>query len=168
MTAVEDGAFRLDDGTATARIVLAGTAADLLTMLRPGDALNATGTVETGEETVVVVADRADVVLVGVLGASEPVDPAGTTAVAGQEDSAAIATRMAAAAALAVAGRGAVPAAVLAAIGMLSLTAVMGGVALLAHRRRSRRLQRARLVARLDAITGPGTPPAAPAPDLPA
>jgi hypothetical protein len=45
---------------------------------------------------------------------------------------------------------------------------VMGGAGLLAHRRRARRLQRARLIARLDAITGPGALPAAPARDLPA
>ena len=44
---VADGGIRLDDGTATARVVLSGSAADLLPMLRPGDALNATGTVET-------------------------------------------------------------------------------------------------------------------------
>ena len=56
VTGVEDGGIRLDDGTATARVVLAGSAADLLPMLRPGDALNATGTVEAGEDTVIVVA----------------------------------------------------------------------------------------------------------------
>ena len=172
VTAVEDGGLRLDDGTATARIVLVGTAADLLSMLRPGDALNATGTVETGEETALVVADREGVVLVGELGASEPVDPAGTAAGDGQGGSSAIVTRMAAAAALAATGRGAGPGAgpgaALAAIGTLALVVVMGAVALLAHRGRSRRLQRARLVARLDAIAGPGVPPAAPARDLPA
>ena len=107
-------------------------------------------------------------VLVGELGAPDSVDPAGAGAVAWQEDPSATVRRMAAAAGLAAAGRGTGAAAALAAAGMLALVVVMGGVALLANRRRTRRLQRARLVARLDAITGPATPPAAPARDLPA
>ena len=44
VTAVDAGGIRLDDGTATARVVLEGAAADLASLLQPGDALNATGT----------------------------------------------------------------------------------------------------------------------------
>jgi hypothetical protein len=71
------------------------------------------------------------------------------------------------AAALVATGRGAGPGAAAAAIGALVLFVVMGGAALLAHRGRARRLGRARIVARLDAIAGPPTPPAAPVRDLP-
>ena len=41
---------------------------------------------------------------------------------------------------------------------MLGLAAVLGGFVLLAQRVRVRRLQRARIVARLDALTGRGNP----------
>ena len=44
MTGVDVDGVRLDDGTATARIVLEGAAAELAALLQPGDALNATGT----------------------------------------------------------------------------------------------------------------------------
>jgi hypothetical protein len=166
VTAVEDGGIRLDDGTATARVVLAGSAADLLPMLRPGDALNATGTVETGEEAVVVVGDRGGVALLGELDAPEAVDPAGTAAATGEGGSGIAVTGMAAAAALVAAGRGAGPGAMPVGPGLvpgvaalLVLVAVLGGAAVLARRARTRRLERARIVARLDAITGFGTPP---------
>jgi len=173
VTGVEDGGIRLDDGTAIARIVLAGTAAALLPMLRPGDALNATGTVETGEDTVVVVADRGGVVLLGELDALDPANPADTAGTAltagaaGQGDPGVAVTGMSAAALVAT-GQDARLDAVPIAIGTLALVMVMGGVVLLVRRGRARRLQRARIVARLDAITGRGTPPTAPRWDLPA
>ena len=168
VTAVEDGGIRLDDGTATARIVLAGSAAELLPMLRPGDALNATGVVTAGEEVAIVVADRGGVVLLGDLGASGTGDPAASLGGAGPGNLAAAVTGMSAAASLGAAGGRQVPDSLAAAIGMLALLAVLGGAVLLAHRGRLRRLQRARIVARLDAIAGPGGPTAAPPLDLPA
>ncbi len=170
VTGVEDGGIRLDDGTATARIVLAGSAADLLPMLRPGDALNATGTVEAGEDTVIVVAGREGVVLLGELDASGPADAAGTIvvpgAVAGDRDPALTVTGVTAVPSAAGPAGGSLAAPV--AIGFLALVLVMGNAALLAHRGRARRLQRARIAARLDAIADGRTAPAAPAPDLPA
>ena len=65
--ATADG-FRLDDGTAAARIVLGGDAADLSSLVGPGDALDATGVVELRDGPVLVVQDPADVTLVGDLG----------------------------------------------------------------------------------------------------
>jgi len=168
VTAVEDGSIRLDDGTATARVVLAGSAADLLPMLRPGDALNATGVVAAGEDVAIVVADRGDVVLLGDLGATGTGDPAASSIGAGPGNLAVAVTGMTAAASLGATGGSAGPGPLAAAVGTLALLAVLGAAVLLARRRHTRRLQRARIVARLDAITGPGMPSAAPPLDLPA
>ncbi len=63
---------RLDDGTATSRIVLDGDAADLAGLLVPGDALDATGIPETRGEVVLVVSDPAAVELAADLGAGDP------------------------------------------------------------------------------------------------
>ena len=46
---VSDG-FLLDDGTAIGRVALAGEAAEYLPLIEPGDALNATGTIEADGE----------------------------------------------------------------------------------------------------------------------
>ena len=64
--------FRLDDGTATARVVLEGDAADLGALVGTGDALDATGLVEQRDGLVLVVSDPADVTLVGDLGGADP------------------------------------------------------------------------------------------------
>ncbi len=64
--------FRLDDGTGTARVVLGGSASDLASIVGPGDALDAVGTVEVRDGPVLVVQDPADVTLVGDLGGAEP------------------------------------------------------------------------------------------------
>ena len=77
VTDVGADGVRLDDGTSGALLVLEGDATDLLTVLEPGDALNATGTPDQRDETVLVVADAADIELVGDLGA----DPASTDGV---------------------------------------------------------------------------------------
>jgi len=168
VTAVEDGSIRLDDGTATARVVLAGSAADLLPMLRPGDALNATGVVAAGEDVAIVVADRGDVVLLGDLGATGTGDPAASSSGAGPGSLAVAVTGMTATTSLGATGGSAGPGQLAAAVGTLTLLAVLGGAVLLARKGRTRRLQRARIVARLDAITGPGTPAATPPLDFPA
>ena len=60
----------LDDGTATARLVLTGDAAMILALLEPGDALNAVGTPEQHDEVVLVVGDPASLVLAGDTGAA--------------------------------------------------------------------------------------------------
>ena len=72
VTDVGADGVRLDDGTSGALIVLEGDATDLLTVLEPGDALNATGTPDQRDETVLVVADAADIELVGDLGVADP------------------------------------------------------------------------------------------------
>ena len=75
VTTLEADGFRLDDGTAIGRVVLADGAAPLLEVLAPGDALNATGTPEQRDELVLVIGDAADVELVGDLGAAAAADP---------------------------------------------------------------------------------------------
>jgi lamin tail-like protein len=60
-----DGA-RLDDATAIGRVILAGSAAEYVTLLEQGDAVNATGIVERrGKDLVVVVSDAAGLARVG-------------------------------------------------------------------------------------------------------
>ena len=78
ITAVTSDGFVLDDGTATAPVVLAGDALDLLPYLRAGDALAATGTVtETAGGFAVTVASAADLVRVGDLGQALPIESSG-------------------------------------------------------------------------------------------
>ena len=72
VTASTPDGFRLDDGTATVPVVLTGDAADLAALVGEGDALDATGTVEQRDSLVLVVADPADVTLVGDLGGADP------------------------------------------------------------------------------------------------
>ncbi len=177
VVAIEDRGIRLDDGTAIARIVLAAAAADLLPVLRPGDAVNATGVVEIGDaalnETVVVVSDPSSVALLGDLGdLGSPDDPGAAAGDAVLEAGLSLATLPAGAAAAASAvsaidrgpGLGAASAGVI----TLGITGLIAAAAALVRRRRSKRLFRTRIVARLDAIVGPGTVPAGPARDVPA
>ncbi len=134
--------FRLDDGTATAAVVLDGDAADLAALVGPGDALDAIGVVELRDDPVLVVRDPADVTLVGDLGgADSTVAPSAVTTVSLSSLTPAIGA--------VASGSGApVPgAALLAAI--LGL-AVLGAVAV-RHRVRSRRRLRETLRRRLDA-----------------
>ena len=80
VTAVEPDAIRLDDGTATARVVLEGPAAELAALLQPGDALNATGNTGDPRRDVLVVSDPAGVVLLGDLGDDAGDSPGGRSA----------------------------------------------------------------------------------------
>jgi hypothetical protein len=78
-----DGA-RLDDATATGRIVLSGSAAEYATLLEKGDAVNATGVVERrGKELVIVVSDAAGLARVGDV--NPPSSPSVETATASTE-----------------------------------------------------------------------------------
>ncbi|MHB8893017.1 MAG: hypothetical protein ACYC65_13355, partial [Candidatus Limnocylindrales bacterium] len=146
---------------------LAAAAADLLPVLRPGDAVNVTGTVEAGDaagdETVVVVSDPSGLALMGDLGA--PGDPAAPDENPGTPDEPAFASFSAGAAVAAVrraADAGSGLGAVWASLSILGLASLVGVAAALVHRRRARRLLQARISARLDAIAGPGTPPGRP------
>jgi len=74
VAAVMTDGVGLDDGTATAHLVLRGDALDLLPFLKAGDAIAAGGRVEQQAGVVVVVVDgAADIVRVGDLGQAMPV-----------------------------------------------------------------------------------------------
>ena len=87
VTELRPDGFRLDDGTAVGTVVLRGPAADLVALVEPGDAINATGSVETAPAgPILVVADPAGLVLAG----SPSTSPAaGTSAPAAGSDVAA-------------------------------------------------------------------------------
>ncbi len=64
VTDLEPRGIRIDDGTASALVVLEGDAAQLLPLIEPGDAVNASGTVESVDgELAVVVTDPAGIAL---------------------------------------------------------------------------------------------------------
>ena len=69
--------FTLDDGTATAPIILIGEATSLLGLVEPSDAVNVTGRVErhVDDGLAVIVDDPAGVVLGSSLGGSAAIDP---------------------------------------------------------------------------------------------
>jgi hypothetical protein len=153
VVSIEPDRVRIDDGTAAAAIVLEGPASLLLDLVVPGDAINATGTPDERGEVVLVVTDPGGVVLLGELG-GEPASTAdaGTwEAIVRADDG----VGRPAAAALAGAGRGADPAA-LAALTLVLIAAVGAGLAV-RRTARARRLARARIQARLDAL-GAGVP----------
>jgi hypothetical protein len=71
--------FTLDDSTAEATIVLADDAADFIGLLEPGDAVNATGTVERRDgRLIVVVRTGAGLVRIGDLGQALPIETTAT------------------------------------------------------------------------------------------
>lgn len=75
VAALTDDGLDLDDGTATAHLVLRGDALQLLPHMRVGDAIAASGRVERLDRAVVViVAGAADLVRVGDLGQALPVE----------------------------------------------------------------------------------------------
>jgi hypothetical protein len=152
---LEADGFRLDDGTSVGRVVLAGTALEYLPLLELGDALNATGTVDDlGDEIALVVEDPAGIVRVGDLAA----------AIASDRPAASAHARVAAT------PRGATDWG-LADIGMpgvvglaaLVVVSAVSACTALVRRRDGRLRLRARVLARLAAITGgnptPGAPP---------
>ena len=74
---VAEAGFDLDDGTALARVELRGGMADLVPLLRQGEAIAAKGTVELVDEAPVVVVDETGtLVRVGTLGQAVPIAPA--------------------------------------------------------------------------------------------
>ena len=160
VTSLEADGFRLDDGTAIGRLVLADAAAPLLEVLEPGDALNAIGTPEQRDELVLVVGDAADVEVVGDLGAAAA-EPSDAIDVASADPD-----RTARAASL---GRGMVVDPASAGVGTLALVTALSIAVTLARRHRAQRVLRQRIVARLEAI-GRGSEAAveAPASSIPA
>ncbi len=169
VAAIEAGGVRLDDGTAEALIVLGGDAAGLTASLQVGDALNATGTPEIRDEPVLVVDDAAGIELVGDLaGAVVPSDAgpsveAATIASDGEQPAAPVRAAFAAGLGLDSVWTG---------LGTLVLVGVASVGVTLARREHGRRLLRARIGARLEAL-GRGAPAssaptsaAGPTPDL--
>ncbi len=162
VTATGPDGVRLDDGTATARLVLEGDAAGLAALLQPGDALNATGTPEERGEVVFVVGDPAGIVLLGDLGGDEAggdasADPSADAAALGAllegEDGPLDGGATALAGALR-ATRGPDP--MTAGLATLVLTVGLGAGIALYRARVARRRSRARIQARIDAIAAPG------------
>ncbi len=156
VTGVEADGLRLDDGTAVARLVLADAAAEVLDLVGPGDALNAVGIPERRDEIVLVVGDVADVELVGDLGGAQalPTQAAPDGDAAGDAVPTAI-------------GRGTSIAPASLGLAALALAATMWLAITIARRRRSQRLLRERITARIDALVvapaaDPGTAPAGP------
>ncbi|HEU0242912.1 MAG TPA: hypothetical protein VFQ75_03335 [Candidatus Limnocylindrales bacterium] len=158
VTAVEADGFRIDDGTAIARVVVEDAAAGVLALLAPGDALNATGVPERRDEIVLVVRDPADIELVGDLAGGEPpASPAPSVAgVAADVDRDAVRASLGR-------GMGIDPAS--AGAGTLVLVTLLSVAVTLARRHRAQRALRRRIVARLEAFgrgvadpdpTGPG------------
>jgi hypothetical protein len=159
VTAVEPDGIRLDDGTATARLVLEDAAADLVGLVQAGDTVNATGTPDAREEVVLVVTEPAGLVLLADLagdGGGVPnvpssgpetaqpgsPDPARPNGRAGVEDTS-------------TAGHpGDGP--MVAGTGVLLLAVTLGGGMFGRRTVYRRRRERARIQARLDAIVGPG------------
>jgi hypothetical protein len=147
----------LDDGTAPARVVVEPGAAGLARVLERGDAINATGVPEGREgEVVLVVRDPAGLVLVGGLGddgAGSPAPSSLTMAailaggpVGGADGQAPTGLRAS------LAG-GTSPATV--GLATILLTGLLGAGVVGYRAATSRRRERARIRARLDAIAGP-------------
>jgi hypothetical protein len=148
---VAEAGFDLDDGTALARVELRGGMADLVPLLRQGEAIAATGSVELVQGAPVVVVDETGtLVRVGTLGQAVPIGAAG-----GSEPTASAGTGVGALAADASGGVGGGPASE-------SLLALAGLTALsvLATILRRRLLQRRLRVALIDrlATLRTGTP----------
>lgn len=150
VTELEPTGVRIDDGTATALVVLENEAADLLPLIEPDDAINASGIVESVDgELAVVVRDAAGIALAADPTAHNTAGPggdpaAGTSALPGDATEAGFAD-------LPGGLPGAAGIGTLVAISALSL-AVAG-----LRRWKARRRLGARVAARLAAIAGAGT-----------
>jgi hypothetical protein len=150
VTELEPTGVRIDDGTSTALVVLESEAADLLPLIQPDDAINASGIVESVDgELAVVVRDPAGIALAAdptADGATRPGDDpaAATSAFPGEATEAGFAD---------------MPGGLPGAAGIGTLLAVSAlSVAVTALRRwQARRRLGARVTARLAAFAGAGT-----------
>ncbi len=151
VAAVEPNVIRLDDGTATAGIVLEGPAVELAELLQPGDVVNAIGTPEFRGEVVLVVSDPAGVVLLGDLGNDGGSSPDGQLpAMANASlDSATLA-----------AGRA--PTSLAAVLAALALAGAIAAALAVRRALTRRRQSQTRIQARLDAIVAAPLPPSGP------
>jgi hypothetical protein len=151
VTELEPNGVRIDDGTASGLVILAGEAAELITLIEPGDAINASGTVESVDgEFVVVVRDPAGIAL-----AADPT-PDGPAVQRGATSDATLVTGPGDPT---EAGLGDPPGGIPGAAGLgtlLAISAVSLGVTGL-RRWQARRRLGARVAARLAAIAGGGS-----------
>ena len=154
VSAVENDAVVVDDGTADATIVLEGRATDLDQLLQPGDPLNATGIPEARDGVVViVVADPEAVLLLGDLGTGEEPSQDPEVALAGVDVLPSDDASNVLAASGPAASRGREPL-----VAGLAAMLLAGGLGAAAATRRAvvtRRRTRARIQARIDAFTAP-------------
>ena len=144
--------FTLDDATATGRIVLTGQAAELISLVEPGDAINATGRVErqADGELAVVVDDPAALVLgsaLGGVGATEPASSSERGPIVAPDVRVAAATDP----------LGLLPGAGAGLAGLVAVGLASVGVTML-RRRHDRRLLAARVTARLASSIGTPRP----------
>jgi hypothetical protein len=144
--AIDETGFTLDDGTGIGRILLLDEAAAYLSMMAPGDVLNAVGVVGgTAAAPVIRVSDPAGIIRVDDVGASAEQEP-GADAPAGGE-SAPSATRAEGLGALGPNGS----------VGLATLLAlsVVSAAVTIVRRRRGRRALALRMARRLAAIGAP-------------
>ena len=150
VTDLEPRGVRIDDGTASALILLEGEAAQLLPLLEPGDAVNASGIVETVEgEVAIVVSDPAGIAL-----AADPT-AAGPAATAAPLDRPAGESSNGATEANLGDPPGGLPG--LAGLGTLVAVTTLSVAVTCLRRWQARRRLGARVAARLAAFAGPAT-----------
>jgi hypothetical protein len=150
VTELEPTGVRIDDGTATALVVLESEAADLLPLIQPDDAINASGIVESIDgELAVVVRDAAGIALAA--------DPTADDATPTGDDPAAARSPFPGDATEAGFGDmpGGLPGA--AGIGMLLAISALSLAVTGLRRWQARRRLGARVAARLAAFAGAGT-----------
>ncbi|MFL5685187.1 MAG: lamin tail domain-containing protein [Chloroflexota bacterium] len=141
--------FTLDDGTATAAIILAGEASTLADLVEPADAVNVTGRVkrQADGELAVVVEDPAAVVLASSVDTGAANDPSPSPSPASSETTDDVRTA-------AFVDPGVLPGAGAGLAGLLTIGLASVGMTVL-RRRHGRRLLAARVATRLAALTGP-------------
>jgi hypothetical protein len=153
--------FTLDDGTATGRVVLRGSAMDVLPLIEPDDALEATGRVEASPDGAVVVVDDP----AGIVQASDPAaaDPSSSLAVDPAVGGATASSPAPAAGRLAGLGSGPFPFdAGAAGLGtLLAISAASLAITVL-RREQIRRRTAARIAGRLATFAGPSAAPPEP------
>jgi hypothetical protein len=166
--------FTLDDGTATGRVVLRGAALELLPLIEPDDALEATGHVESSPDgAVLVVDDPAGIVQASDPLAAAPSAPPAAAPLAVGAGSSGPPSATSRFAGLGVGPFGFDPGA--AGLGTLLVVSALSVAVTVLRRERVRRRMAARIAGRLATFAGqsagpstdppgtlPGTPPAVP------